>query len=127
MERKITMGHLETLTKEELLEWIRENNPEIDEARIVMQTLRNRSEYFSQKITEFLDMHQEIQSKIDDLINPYIPVGAKSGTKLNVPPEVLRQYKVLEKERDDAWREYKAWSNLDRETSQKMLELAKAT
>lgn len=118
------MFGLEELTKEELIGWIRENNPEMDEVVVVMQTLRQRVAYATEKASGFFDRHKEASSKVDEVIKPYIPAGAKSGTKINVPADVVRQYEALTKDREDLWTEYSAWSDLGMDASKKISELA---
>ena len=116
---------LEELTKEELVGWIRDNYPEMDEAVVVMQTLRQRVEYATEKASGFFKRHKEVSSQVDEVIKPYIPAGAKSGTKIcNVPADVVQQYKALSKAREDLWTEYSAWSDLSMDASKKISELA---
>lgn len=92
------MFSLEELTKDELIEWIRKNEPEIDEGEIVKQTLIQRIEYAFEKSTSFFERHKEVSSKASELINPYIPDGAKGGMRIyNVPADVIQRYQALDK------------------------------
>lgn len=119
------MFSLEELTKDELIEWIRKNEPEIDEGEIVKQTLIQRIEYAFEKSTSFFERHKEVSSKASELINPYIPDGAKGGMRIyNVPADVIQRYQALDKERKDLWTEYGAWNALGREASEKIAQFA---
>lgn len=119
------MFGLEELTKEELIGWIRENISEIDEGDIVKKTLLHRIKYAAEKSASFFERYKEVSSKASELIMPYIPGGAKSGTKIyNVPADVVQQHNELRKKSEDLWTEYTAWSDIGREASQRIAEFA---
>lgn len=119
------MIFLEELTKDELINLVREGKTELDEAIIVQNALFRRSEYATEQCQKFFELYRKVDAKVMEVITPLIPSNAKAGTKLyNVPPNVSQQYNALVKERDALWSEYCAWGELRGEATEKISEIS---
>lgn len=117
---------IEELTQEELVSWIRENVPGIDEGELVLQTLYHRSDAAWEKSTAASKKAVEINDRIIELFQPYADGPVKPGVRLRrFPVAVREEYNRLDRERRAAWAEWELWFGKYKDAGQKIRDLQK--
>lgn len=121
------MMGIEELTKEELIQWIRENIPDMNEEEVVLQMLYARSELSWEKSTAASKRAREANAKIISLVDPYADGPIKSGVRLrNFPVTVQKEYDRLDQERKTAWEDWDLWFHKSSEAHKKIISIYEA-
>lgn len=113
---------LEELTKEELIRWVRENVPDLDEDEIVRDALIQRRDLICEARNKWSERCDEVNFEITALVQKHANGPIKSGVKLKSwPSEAKKEYERLNKLREEAWINYCVCSKKDNETNDKII------
>ena len=94
---------LEELTQNELINWIRENVPDLDEGKIVLDILRQRQAQLREIRDEANSCFWETNKQIEQLVEQYADGPVKPGVRLRSWPAAAQQeYKRLDQIRQEA-------------------------
>lgn len=118
------MGSLEELTKEELISWIRENNPGIDEEAVAVKLLGQRRTMFWKNRDDFFAQFWDLNSQIEQLVQKYADGPVKPGVKLRCwPAEAKAAYEKLDRERRSARAAYREWWDKSTQLEWKIIDI----
>lgn len=96
---------LEELTQEELITWIRDNVPNLDEGSLVRKVLEQRQDRLREIRDEADSCFWETNEQIEQLVRQYADGLVKNGIKLRSwPVEAKEEYKRLDQIRQEAKR-----------------------
>lgn len=117
---------LEELTQNELINWIRENVPDLDEGKIVLQVLMRRQDQLREIRDKADSCFWETNEQIEQLVQRYADGPVKPGVKLRSwPAEAKEEYKRLDKIRQDARNRYQACLREDSAIGRKIIAIQK--
>lgn len=118
------MGSLEVLTKEELIGWIPENNPKIDEEYIAINVLHERQKSIWERTKEADDRFWEANEQIRKLLEEHSDGEVKPGMRLQRWFAAEQEkYNELDRERRAAQKEWRELLEQDRQISKRFMDL----
>lgn len=118
------MGSLEVLTKEELIGWIRENNPNIDEECIAIQVLHERQKSIWERTKEADDRFWAANEQIRKLLEEHSDGEVKPGMRLyRWFAAEQAKYNELDRERQAARKERQELWEQDKQIFQRFMDL----
>ena len=118
------MGSLEALTKEELIGWIRESNPEIDEQYLAIKILHQRQQAIWKSRDEADERFWEAEAQIRKLLEEHSDGPIKPGMRLKRWSAAAQEkYNELDQERQAARKERQELWEQDQETFRRFMDL----
>lgn len=118
------MGSLEALTKEELIGWIRENHPDMDEEDLAIKILDQQLKNVWKYRDEADDRRWDIENQIRELIEEHSDGPIKPGMRLKRWSAAAQaKYNELDQQRQQARKESREWWARDKETFQRLMDL----